>query len=117
MHIEVPSISTQELSEFQPKAEETSKDVQRRVTLAQERQRTRGMLNGKMQTTEIQMHCQLEKSAQNLLNTALDKLGISARAYHRILKVSRTIADLEDVSSIQTHHIAQAIQYRKYDKQ
>lgn len=117
IHIEMPAIDTQALSQFQPNHEETSQTVQRRVILAQERQKNRfGMLNSKMSSTAIQQYCQLNKDAQSLLNTALDKLGISARAYHRILKVGRTIADLDATEQIQTHHIAQAIQYRKYDK-
>lgn len=116
MHIEVPSISTQELAHFDPKKEETSATIQQRVVLAQERQRSRGALNAKMGSTDLLTFCQLDESAQTLLNTALDKLGISARAYHRILKVSRTIADLDAMPVIQSQHVAQAIQYRKYDR-
>ncbi len=118
IQIEVPTLALQHLSTFNPQQEETSEAIQQRVVEAQMRQQFRnGGLNAKLTNHEITKFCSLDKAAQQLLTTALDKLGISARAYHRILKVARTIADLQGKEHIQSAHIAQAIQYRKYDRQ
>lgn len=117
MHIEVPSIPPQELTSFTPKPQESSLVVKERVNMARERQIARnGNINAKLSTKEITQFCNIESEAKELLLKALEKLGISARAYHRILKVARTIADLNDSEKIQTNHIAQAIQYRKFDR-
>ncbi len=64
----------------------------------------------------IHEYCQLDEATSNLLRTAMEKLQLSARAYGRILKVARTIADLEASSGIQSHHIAEAIGYRNLDR-
>lgn len=118
MHIEVPSVSPQRLSTFHPKQEETSATIRQRVEMARQKQRFRGeRLNAKLNSYEIIEFCKLDKKTQQLLTSALEKLGISARAYHRILKLARTIADLSDSSHIQSAHIAEAIQFRKYDRQ
>lgn len=118
MHIEVPSLPGKLLSTFHPKQEETSQAIQQRVVLARNRQLARGHnINSKLSPHEIVEFCKLDNHAQQLLTSALEKFGISARTYHRILKVARTIADLGDSSQIQSEHIAQAIQYRKYDRQ
>ena len=69
-----------------------------------------------MSTRQIRKHCQVEGEAKNLLEMAMDRLGLSARAYDRILKVARTIADIESVEHIQPEHIAEAIQYRSLDR-
>jgi magnesium chelatase family protein len=69
-----------------------------------------------MSTRQIRRFCQVEGEAKNLLERAMDRLGLSARAYDRILKVGRTIADLEAVETIQAEHIAEAIQYRSLDR-
>lgn len=118
MHIEVPALAAQQLAEFEPQKEESSLHVQTRVQQARARQQARTPHpNAKLSTREIVAFCKLEKPAEQLLTMAMEKLGISARAYHRILKVARTIADLADSQSIQNAHIAEAIQFRKYDKQ
>ena len=72
--------------------------------------------NGQMKTRHIKKYCKLNEDAGSLLDTAMQKLGLSARAYTRILKLSRTIADLEASENIQSHHIFEAIQYRTLDR-
>ena len=70
-----------------------------------------------MNTSLLQKYVQLDDAALNLLRTAMKKFTLSARAYDRILKVSRTIADLEGVEQVQSHHIAEAIGYRNLDRE
>ena len=72
--------------------------------------------NGQMKTRHIKKFCKLKDDAQSLLDTAMQKLGLSARAYTRILKLSRSIADLESSGDISAHHISEAIQYRTLDR-
>jgi magnesium chelatase family protein len=72
--------------------------------------------NGQMKTRHIKKYCRLKPDAQALLEMAMHKLGLSARAYTRILKLSRTIADLEASEDIQSHHVSEAIQYRTLDR-
>ena len=73
--------------------------------------------NAQMNTKQIREHCQLDGSSKELLKNAMQRLNLSARAYDRILKVSRTIADLESCNSINPNHIAEAIQYRSLDRE
>jgi len=70
-----------------------------------------------METKEIRRFCKIGLKGKSLLNSAMEKLGLSARAYDRILKVSRTIADLASEPEIQPSHLAEAIQYRSLDRQ
>ncbi|MCL5062668.1 MAG: ATP-dependent protease, partial [Nitrospiraceae bacterium] len=72
--------------------------------------------NGQMKTRHMKKHCKLTEDAHGLLDTAMQRLGLSARAYSRILKVSRTIADLEGSDDIHSHHVSEAIQYRTLDR-
>jgi magnesium chelatase family protein len=65
---------------------------------------------------EFEIHCKIDEAGSQLLKTAMDKMGLSARAYDRILKVARTIADLESAEKIEATHIAEAIQYRSLDR-
>jgi magnesium chelatase family protein len=69
-----------------------------------------------MPTRLVKQHCQLQPEPRQLLERAMERLGLSARAYNRILKLSRTIADLENEKDIQTPHLAEAIQYRSLDR-
>jgi magnesium chelatase family protein len=69
-----------------------------------------------MSTRQIRKHCQVDGEARSLLDMAMERLGLSARAYDRILKVARTIADIEGAENLQAEHIAEAIQYRSLDR-
>jgi magnesium chelatase family protein len=69
-----------------------------------------------MDAQRVQEHCDLDEAGQNLLRTASDRLGLSARGYTRILKVARTVADLESSTCIQPQHVSEAIQYRSLDR-
>lgn len=120
LHIEVPAVKYKELSS---KADgESSQQIRERVIAARDIQMKRfsgrkGMYcNADMQTKDIQNHCKLDSSGEELLRMAITKLGLSARAYDRILKVARTIADLAASNNIRTEHIGEAIQYRGLDR-
>jgi magnesium chelatase family protein len=112
---EVPHIAYEKLTE--ERRSETSEQVQARVTSARERQTkrftgTRLTSNAEMTPTEIRDLCKVEDSAQGLLQAAMKQLHLSARAFHRILKLALTIADLENCDTIKAQHIAEAVQYR-----
>ena len=119
IHIEVPAVPYKELStEY---SGEKSEDIRKRVVTARDIQLMRFKndkiySNGQMKTRHIKKYCKLKDDAQALLETAMHKLGLSARAYTRILKLSRTIADLESSEDMQSHHISEAIQYRTLDR-
>ncbi len=121
IHIEVPAVSYRELSSMEPG--EPSSAVRGRVVRTREVQRKRfgrrsGVrCNAHMRPRDIQKHCALEETARHLLKQAISDLNFSARAYDRILKVARTIADLEETESIRESHISEAIQYRSLDRQ
>ena len=72
--------------------------------------------NAQMTSRHLKKFCQIGENSKNLMEQAIDKLGLSARAYTRILKIARTIADLECAEDIATHHISEAIQYRSLDR-
>ncbi|MEO0156084.1 MAG: magnesium chelatase, partial [candidate division WOR-3 bacterium] len=102
---------------------ETSEEIKKRVTKAREIQLNRFkdtkrkiFCNAHMETKDIRKYCAIDEESQNLLKTAIEKFGLSARAYDKILKVARTIADLESSDVIKVQHIAEAIQYRSLDK-
>lgn len=120
LHIEVPAVPEQELTrKLEKSAEntETSSAVQARVTAARERALQRqDKPNNLLTTREIDTHCTPDEAGITLLKQAISRLGLSARAYHRILKVARTIADLAGQSSITSAHIAEAVQYRRGDR-
>jgi magnesium chelatase family protein len=70
------------------------------------------LVNGDMGPAEVQQFCQVDESGRNLMRTAMQQMSLSARAYHRVLKLARTIADLAGQESIQVQHLAEALQYR-----
>lgn len=121
LHVEVTPIGFHELSGADPG--ETSASIRDRVLRAREKQSQRfaentGVYaNAQMDSNLLKKICLVEKAGAGLLKSAMEKLNLSARAYDRILKVSRTIADLEGKDSIQTEHLAEAIQYRSLDRE
>ena len=113
--VEVPHIDYEKLAD--DRLGEPSEKVQARVVAARsiQRERFRGTklaCNTEMTPAEVREFCKVEDSAQSLLKAAMNQLYLSARAFHRILKLARTLADLEDVEIIKAHHLAEAIQYR-----
>ena len=113
--VEVPHIDYEKLTD--DRSGEQSAKVQARVTAARSRQlkrfkETRLTSNSEMTPTEIREFCQVEESAQGLLQAAMKQLYLSARAFHRILKLALTIADLDSSDVIKAHHVAEAVQYR-----
>lgn len=121
LHVEVTPVSFEELSSKEKG--ESSADIRKRVMAAREVQGSRykeneGVhANAQMSTKQLQVFCKLNPESQQLLKMAMTKLNLSARAYDRILKVARTIADLEKNKSITSEHIAEAIQYRSLDRE
>jgi magnesium chelatase family protein len=117
MHIEVPSVPRKVLCGQKDKTAETSRQVRERVQKAREKQTKRtGCCNAVLNNTAIDRHCRLNEQDGRLLEQAMEKLGLSARAYHRILKVARTIADLAGSEKIATPHLTEAISYRRLDR-
>jgi magnesium chelatase family protein len=119
LHVEVPAVS---LAELRSRPGERSADVAARVLAARERQRSRfgertsTPINAAMEPEELRRHCRLEQDARKLLDTAFERLHLSARAVTRILKVARTIADLAGAEKIAPGHVGEAIQYRSLDR-
>ncbi len=114
IQIEVPSVPQDDL--LKQSAEEDSDHIRQRVEAARARQMERqGKPNALLAVTEIDQHCQPDAQGEALLRQALTRLNLSARAYHRVLKVARTIADLAGSARILPVHIAEAVQYRRMD--
>lgn len=108
--VDVPAVPATLLTE--PPSGEPSAEVRRRVLAARARQRERPALNADLRTGELRTHCQLDGHGRALIRGAIDTLGLSARVYHRVLKVARTIADLAAADEIHADHVAEALQYR-----
>ena len=116
--VEVPALEYDELKRRKPA--ESSAEIKKRVNAAREIQRKRFGADGAMNNSRIspkglREHCVLDEEGEALMHAAFDAMGLSARSYDRILRVARTIADLEGSVSIQSSHLAEAIQYRTYD--
>lgn len=120
IHIEVPRVNYQELKDDAPS--ESSKTVRERVIRAREiqlkRLKTEGIYcNAHMKTKHLKKFCQIDEDSHRILQSAMEKLGLSARAHSKIIKVARTIADIEGSENIKSQHIAEAIQYRSLERQ
>ncbi len=119
MHIEVDSVTYDDLTS--QKEEESSASIKERVNKARAIQikrfeKSNIFCNAKMNVVQAKKYCILDQEAEEVVKVAFDKLKLSARAHDRILKVARTIADLDNSEIIKTHHIAEAIQYRSMDR-
>jgi magnesium chelatase family protein len=117
LQIDVPAVKYRELA-GRAGAGETSASIRERVALTREKQRLRfegsGVTcNAQMGPRELREHCRVDEAGHRLLEMVVDRLGMSARAYDRILKVARTIADLDGAAGIAGRHVAEAVQYRK----
>ncbi len=120
IQVEVPPVGYGHLAAGEPA--ESSADIRSRVEAARRLQRSRyggteGIFsNGQMQLVHIREFCAVAEDVARILASAMDELGLSARAYHRILKVARTVADLSGSETIQSIHVTEAIQYRSLDR-
>ncbi len=123
IHIEVPALRYADVAAR--KQGETSNQIRGRVMRARKIQlerfqglnlRRRVFANAQMTPALIRRFCSTNPEGEELLRTAIDRLGLSTRAYHRVLKVGRTIADLESSEQIQLHHLSEAVQYRSFDR-
>ncbi|MBI5388080.1 MAG: YifB family Mg chelatase-like AAA ATPase [Verrucomicrobia bacterium] len=121
LHVEVPAVKFREISA--ERTGETSAQIRERVVAARRRQqerfkeRAKVTCNARMGTRELKQHCELDETAKGLIQFAMTDLNLSARAYDRILKVARTIADLTGSERIVPDHVSEAIQYRSLDRQ
>jgi magnesium chelatase family protein len=120
IHIEVPSLKYDELKSTQPG--ESSVEIRARINNARKLQLERFKskrkiyCNAHLGSKHIRKYCSIDDQSQSLLKTAIERFGLSARAYDKVLKVARTIADLENSENIKVQHVAEAIQYRSLDK-
>jgi magnesium chelatase family protein len=117
LHVEVPRISHSTLRRARQQEPETSRVIRERVIAARARQHARaGVVNAELSNRQVERYCRLSDMDDELLEQALERLALSARAYHRILKVARTIADLAGDDAIGTRHLTEALSYRKLDR-
>ena len=119
IHVEVPAVPHKDL--MQDANAEPSEAIRERVTCARQIQskrfkRSKIHCNAQMASRQIKTHCRIDDASRRLLESAIDKLGLSARAFNRVQKIARTIADLENGQSIEVDHISEAIQYRSLDR-
>ncbi len=115
MHIEVPRLTNSDLRKHHQS--ESSIEIRERVNAARNIQLSRcETQNSQLSSKQVDQYCNLSEENEILLTNAAEHLGLSARAFHRILKVSRTIADLDNASEIKTHHLTEAMSYRRLDR-
>ncbi|ATG92246.1 YifB family Mg chelatase-like AAA ATPase [Methylomonas koyamae] len=117
MHLEVPRVSLEMLRKGAAAGEERSETIRRRVVAARQIAAARsGKPNAALTAAEVKTICKLTDAGHQLLEQAMEKFGLSHRAYHRILKLARTIADMADAPAIEIPHLSEAIGYRKLDR-
>jgi magnesium chelatase family protein len=119
LHVDVPAVPYREFARQRPS--QSSADIRTHVLAARETQHQRfapdeRMTNGRMTPKLLKAHCTLDGPSQIMLETAMTEFGLSARAHDKLLRLARTIADLERSESIRDEHIAEAIQYRTLDR-
>ena len=114
IHVEAPPVKYRELHDAAPS--ERSADIRGRVESARETQTARGFPNARMPSKQIRELCKLDERGEKTLETAVQRMGLSARAHDRILKTARTIADLAGEEAISVRHLAEAVQYRSLDR-
>ncbi|MFM7628843.1 MAG: YifB family Mg chelatase-like AAA ATPase, partial [Algoriphagus sp.] len=121
LHVEVTPVRFEEMTST--RKSESSRDIRERVIKGRERQKNRFennpevFCNAMMPSHQVKQVCQISAASNTLLKTAMERLGLSARAYDRILKVARTIADIAESEDIRVEHLAEAIQYRSLDRE
>jgi len=113
-HVEVPAVPYKELRGNG--ASESSADTRARVDRARVVQQTRGYYNSAIPSRMIRKHCALDEAGERTLEMAVRRMGLSARAHDRILKVARTVADLDESPKVTSKHLAEAVQYRSLDR-
>jgi magnesium chelatase family protein len=117
MHVEVTRLPPEQLQKMNQNHAEASESVRQRVIAAREhQQRRQGKLNAALTVAELDHYGEVEVNAERLLTQAVSKFNLSARAYHRIIKVSRTIADIEGSVEILAKHVGEALHYRCLDR-
>lgn len=117
MQVEVPLISQDDLLNGRQRQQISSAEIRQAVESSQKLQLKRqGKLNGQLESADIEQYCNLGTGSKDLLTKALNQLNLSARSYHRILKVSRSIADLEQSELIEPKHISETLNYRKMER-
>jgi magnesium chelatase family protein len=120
LHIEVPAVEYRDVAS--ERIEENSAAIRERIRKAREKQQQRFArdaktnCNARMTTKHLKQCCKLNQDSNELIRVAMTELNLSARAYDRILKVSRTIADLDGKAEISPEHVSEAIQYRTFDR-
>ncbi len=117
MHLEVPRVPLETLRKGSIEGEEPSHTIRKRVIAARQiAEQRQGKTNSALSAKEVKIFCDLSEAGHTLLEQAMEKFGLSHRAYHRILKVARSIADLSGTASITVAHLSEAISYRKLDR-
>jgi magnesium chelatase family protein len=119
IHVDVPAVRYKDLASEHNA--ETTADISARVNLARATQserlkRAKIYCNAQMNNRQIRKYCPINRESHRLLEMAIDKLGLSARAFNRILKIARTVADLGGAADLGVHHVSEAIQYRSLDR-